>query len=113
MSYIYSGIVSVAVAMLVFILQSVIRENRELKKKKESEETQHREALENGVLCLLRVKLIEYHSKYMEAGTISSNGYENWHLMYDSYTALHGNGMIEHMNEDIESLHIKCRRELS
>lgn len=111
MSYIYSIMVSVASAMLAFILQSVIRENRALKQKKETEEEEHNKALENGVLCLLRVKLIEYHSKYMEAESITSHGYENWVMMHNAYTGLGGNGMIEHMNEDIESLHIKCRKE--
>ncbi len=113
MSYIFSCIASLAAAMLAFILQSVIRENRDLKQKKETEMETHREALENGVRCLLRVKLIEYHTKYMESGSISTYGYENWCMMYKSYTDLHGNGMVEHMNEDIEGLHIKCRKELS
>lgn len=108
MSYIFTCLASLATAMLTFVLQSVIRENRDLKQKKEAEADTHREALENGVQCLLRVKLIEYHTKYMEAGNISTHGYENWCLMYKSYTDLHGNGMVEHMNDDIESLHIKC-----
>ena len=109
MAYIFSCLASLAAAMLAFILQSVIKENRALKQKKETEEDEHRKALENGVQCLLRAKLIEYHTKYMEEGSISSHGYENWDMMYKSYTALHGNGMIEHMNDDIEKLHIKRR----
>lgn len=106
MAYIYTGMVSLAVAMLAFILQSVIRENKKLKRDKEESITQRQAALENGVVCLLRVKLIEYHTKYMELGHISSHGLQNWLLMYDAYHALGGNGMIVHMKEEIERLRI-------
>lgn len=107
MGYVYTLLVSVASAVLAFILQSVIKENRELKRKQEEERSERDKALENGVVCLLRVKLIEYHSKYMKLGSISSHGFENWMLIYKSYKALGGNGMIEHMKEEIEELHIE------
>lgn len=107
MDYIIPIITSVASAMLVFILQSVLKENKKLKKEKEKKSTQREAALENGVVCLLRVKLIEYHTKYMEFGYISSNGLQNWLLMYDAYKALGGNGMIDHMKDEIEVLHIE------
>lgn len=107
MGYVYTGLVSLAVAMLTFILQSVIRENKKLKHEKDARNTQRETALENGVVCLLRVKLIEYHTKYMELGYISSHGLQNWLLMYDAYHSLGGNGMIVHMKEEIERLHIE------
>ena len=114
MQYIFTILTSVIAAMLVFILQSVIKENRNLKKEKEEalkrqEQAQadKQNALEDGVVCLLRVKLIEYHSKYMHQDTISSNGFQNWMLMYNAYKGLGGNGMIEHMKEEIEELHIE------
>lgn len=107
MAYIYSGVVSFAVAMLAFVLQSVIKENRKLKTEKEEKHTKREKALENGVVCLLRVKLIEHHAKYSERENITSNGLQNWLLMYDAYKALGGNGMIDHMKEEIEKLHIE------
>lgn len=97
--------------MLVFILQSVIRENKRLKLEKEEKQTQEANALKDGVLCLLRTKMIEYHTKYIELGYISSHAYANWCLMYQAYVALGGNGMIKHMNEEIEELHIKKAKE--
>lgn len=109
MEYVYSGMVSLAVAMLAFILQAVIRENKKLKREREEDNAQRETALENGVVCLLRVKLIEYHTKYMELGYISSHGLQNWLLMYDAYRSLGGNGMIMHMKEEIEKLHIENR----
>ena len=107
MGYIITILTSVASAMLVFLLQGVIRENNRLKREKEQSIEQREKALENGVVCLLRVKLIEYHSKYMALGEITSHAYENWMLMYKAYKALGGNGMIDHMKAEIEELHFK------
>lgn len=106
MSYVLTILASVASAILAFILQSVIKENRQLKHEKEKQITERETALENGVVCLLRVKLIEYHSKYTSNEEISSHGLENWLLMYQAYKTLGGNGMVDHMKEEIEELHI-------
>lgn len=107
MSYIFSALASLAVAVLAFILQSVIKDNRELKKNKDSENAERARALENGVICLLRAKLIEYHTKYMGLGCITTHGFDNWNMMYRAYKALGGNGMINHMNEEIDELPIE------
>lgn len=96
-----------AVAMLAFVLQGLLRENHKLKKDKERLEAEKCKSMGRGITCLLRVKLIEYHSKYMKEQTISTHGYENWNEMYESYTALGGNGMIKHMNDDIQELKMK------
>ena len=104
---IYSGLITLAVTVLAFILKTVYNENRELKHKKDQAAHDREKALENGVVCLLRVKLIEYHSKYMEEKCISLHGYENWKLMYNAYHTLGGNGMIEHLKNDIEELKMK------
>jgi hypothetical protein len=107
MGYIITIAISVTSAMLIFILQSVLKENHRLKQEKEAQEKQKENALENGVVCLLRVKLIEYHEKYMGLGSISSHGLQNWLKMYEAYKALGGNGMIDHMKAEIEELHIE------
>lgn len=101
---ILTGVVSVVAAVLAFILQNVIRENHRLKKEKSTEEKVTFEALKNGVKCLLRSKLMEYHDIYVEAKHITSTEYENWMQMYASYRDLGGNGMITHMAEDIKNL---------
>ena len=107
MAYIVTIATSVVSGMLVFILQGVIRENRRLKKEKEEKQAIEGKALKDGVLCLLRTKMIEYHTKYIELGYISSHAYSNWCLIYQAYISLGGNGMIKHMNEEIEELHLK------
>ena len=101
--YIFSGLVSLSVAILAYVIQSLIKENRRLRDADRIKE----EALAEGVTCLLRVKLIEYHSKYTQADRVSSHGYENWFEMYNAYKGLGGNGMVEHMKEEMEELHIK------
>lgn len=107
MEYIYSGLVSVAVALLTFLLQSVLKENSRLKKEKEEQMEKEENALKDGVLCLLRAELIKYHEKYMTEGSITMHGYQNWMLMYKAYKALGGNGMIDHMYQDIEELRMR------
>lgn len=66
-----------------------------------------RDANSKGTMLLLRVKLIEYHDKYMALGKIPSYAYENFVDMYESYHELGGNGMVTHMYEDIKKLEIK------
>ena len=106
MEYLLPILTSIVSGVLVFILQSVMKENFKLKKEKEEATEQEQNALKEGVLCLLRVKLIEYHTKYTQNNKISSHGLENWLLMYKAYKSLGGNGMVDRMKEEIEELHI-------
>lgn len=101
---IFSGVISVVAGVLAFMLKNKIQENSKLKQEKNDEEKVTVEALKNGVKCLLRSKLMEYHDIYIDAKSISPTEYENWTQMYASYHDLGGNGMITHMAEDIEEL---------
>ena len=62
MDYLVPILTSVVSGVLVFILQSVIKENRELKKKKDETDAKEQSALKEGVLCLLRDSLIKAHN---------------------------------------------------
>ena len=97
---IVSGVVT---AMLVFAWQSSIKENRELKKKK----TDRDEALAEGLVCILRKHLMDEHEKWMEKGHITATALENGLAMYHAYKGLGGNGMIDHMNDDIAELPVR------
>jgi len=66
-----------------------------------------REANSNGTMLLLRVQLIEYHSKYMALGEIPTYAYENFMDMYKAYHNLGGNSMVTKMYEEIQELHLK------
>lgn len=66
-----------------------------------------RDANSKGTMLLLRVQLIEYHSKYTQLGDIPSYSYQNFCEMYEAYHALGGNGMVTKMKQEIDELHIK------
>lgn len=100
---IVSIVSSVVSGMLIFILQSTIKENRKLKEKKAARE----EALADGMVCVLRKHLMDEHEKWMEKGYITSTALENGLAMYKAYKGLGGNGMIDHMNDDISGLSVR------
>ena len=70
------------------------------------EQTKIRSANSEGTKCLLRVKLIEYHDKYMEKQAIPSYALRNWVEMLNAYKRLSGNGMIDGMDREIHELRI-------
>lgn len=107
MEYLISILMSVISGVLVFILQSVIRENRDLKKKKDETLTTRTKALEDGMVCLLRKNLMDEHEIWTAKGYITSHALENGIAMYRAYKGLGGNGMIDHMEDEIQALPIK------
>ena len=70
-----------------------------------------RDANSKGTMLLLRVQLIEYHSKYTQLGNIPSYAYQNFCEMYEAYHELGGNGMVTKMKQEIEELHLKQKGE--
>lgn len=66
-----------------------------------------RDANSEGTKCLLRVKLIEYHDKFMEREKIPSYALKNWIEMYNAYVGLGGNGMMVGMDKEIRNLPIE------
>ena len=73
------------------------------------EQKKDRDANSKGTMLLLRVQLIEYHSKYMELGEIPTYAYENFCEMYKAYHDLGGNGMVTKMYEEIQELHLRAK----
>ena len=111
MEYVYSGLASLAVGILAFIVKGLLSDNKKLRDEQKQDEETRNHAIANGVVCLLRVQLIEYHSKYMRDGFIPSYAFENFKHMYDAYRALGGNGLIKQMWEDIQQLDIRNHKE--
>lgn len=107
MNYVLTGLVTIIAGVLLFILQSVIKENRELKKEKDAAETARVTALENGVVCILRKHLMDEHEIWTARGYITPQALESGLLMYKAYKGLGGNGMIDHMEDEIQNLPIK------
>ena len=71
------------------------------------EQKKIKNANNEGVKCLLRVKLIEYHDKYTQEGSIPAYALENGLEMYKAYKQLGGNGMIDQMKHEVEKLPIR------
>lgn len=107
LSTVITIVATVVSGVLVFVLQSVIRENSRLKKEKEEARSRHEQALENGMVCVLRKHLMDEYNSCMEKGYITATELESGLAMYDAYKGLGGNGMIDHMKEEIENLHIQ------
>ena len=68
-----------------------------------------RNANSKGTMLLLRVQLIEYHSKYMSLGEIPTYAYNNFEEMYEAYHDLGGNGMVTKMHQEIQELHLRAK----
>lgn len=101
-------IVSTVVAgVLLYVLQIYISENKKLKREKEEAHTKREKALEDGVVCILRKHLMDEHETWVQRGYITPKALESGLLMYKAYKALGGNGMIDHMEEEIQELPIK------
>lgn len=99
-------VVTVVAGVLLYILQQKIKENKELKKEKEERKTQHELAIENGMVCILRKHLMDEYDYWMEKKYITPTALESGLAMYKAYKMLGGNGMIDHMKDDIQCLRI-------
>ena len=105
--YIITFFFTVISGVLVFMLQQAIRENRALKKETEAQHSRRDGAITNGLCCILRKHLMDEHEKWIVKGYITSTALENGLAMYRAYKDLGGNGMIDHMNDDISELPVR------
>lgn len=96
-----------ALMILAFMLRHSISENRRLKDEQEEQRAARTTALEEGVVCILRKHLMDEHEIWVAKGYITSHALESGLAMYKAYKALGGNGMIDHMEEEIRELPIK------
>lgn len=106
MEYLITILMTITSGVLVFILQQVIRENVELKRKKDAEVEEETKALQNGVRQLLCVRLEEIYDQYADSETMPRRAYDRWMKLHSAYKGLHGNGTFDHMKEEIEEKHI-------
>lgn len=107
MDYILTGLVTIVAGILLFMLKQKMNENKELKRQKDEAEAARSKALENGVVCILRKHLMDEHEIWTARGYITPKALESGLLMYKAYKDLGGNGMIDHMEEEIQALPIR------
>ena len=106
LSIVVTFISTVVSAVLIFVLQSLIKENHSLRKEREKKEAIRETALENGVRQLLSVRLEEMYDKYAEEETIPRRAYGRWMKLHKAYKDLNGNGTFDHMNQEMLNKHI-------
>lgn len=104
--FVVSIISSLTSGVLVFLLTNQIKENRRIRDSRRDDNIAKESSISNGIVCLLRIKLIEYHDHYVAIGSIPSYALANWEMMYEAYCGLGGNGMIKGMRSEIRSLPI-------
>ena len=107
MDYVLTIVVSVVAGILLFMLKQKINENKELKRQRDEAEAVRSKAIMNGVVCILRKHLMDEHEIWTARGYITSKALESGLLMYKAYKDLGGNGMIDHMEEEIQALPIR------
>lgn len=98
-----SGVFTVAVAIIE------ARASRERKSEKQAreeaaKEREHRKNIDDGVLALLRYRIIEQYNHYMDQEYIPIYGLENILSMYKAYHDLGGNGTITTLVESLRKL---------
>lgn len=71
------------------------------------EDKKRKQAQGDALCALLRDRLIDLHDKVMERESITVRELEAFKGMYRAYRALGGNGVVEHMDKDIEKLPIE------
>lgn len=98
---------SVVSTILGSILLSMYKENKRLKQDQEKKRTDRDKAIEDGLQCILRKHLMDEHEAWVAKGYITPHALENGLAMYRAYKKLGGNGMIDHMEEEIQELPIK------
>ena len=76
---------SITSGVLLFLLTNQIKENRTIRDSRKQENMAKENSISNGIVCLLRVKLIEYHDHYVAIGSIPSYARSKWELMYEAY----------------------------
>lgn len=76
-------------------------------KAKAKAERQKDSAMENGMRCLLREKIIEICDRCLEHGFVHIHSLESLDDLMEQYTALKGNGMAAKLVEDVKKLQVK------
>ena len=78
-----------------------------MKREKEQCDSARTTAIENGIVCILRKHLMDEHELWTAKGYITPKALESGLAMYKAYKTLGGNGMIDHMEEEIQELPIR------
>lgn len=108
------ALISGAFTVVVAIIEARAakeRKTEKLAREEAAKEREHTKAVDNGVLALLRDRIIERYNHYMEKEYIPIYGMENVLDMYEAYHALGGNGTVTKLIEALRKLHTEPQEE--
>ena len=106
-SIILTVISGIGFPILVHMLKTKMTEVKKLKQEKEEKQSKREAALEEGMVCILRKHLMDEHEIWTTKGYITAKALESGLAMYKAYKTLGGNGMIDHMEDEIQQLPIR------
>ena len=96
----------VLTALCGYVVHNLKENKKEIQKEKERKQAQEKVQCD-ALRALLRKDLVELHARAMERGSITMGELESGKGMYKAYKALGGNGVVEHMDKDIDTLPIE------
>ena len=99
---------------LTVLICCLIRTSYKMRKEQRLRNEEREEKLANissGLMYMLRVQLIDYHERWTNRGHVTTWGLTNWAGMYETYRALGGNGMIDHLNTEVNQLPTRDKRQ--
>lgn len=96
-SLIVSWAVPTALGMIIGHLSSKVNKYKEKEEKREAEQKEKQNALEEGVQALLRNELVRRYREYETKGEISIIDKENIEEMFKQYERLGGNGTVKQL----------------
>ena len=84
---------------------SILAGFRYLHKRQKKQEARQK-ALEDGMVAMLRDRIVQAYYHYHARNTITLHGLENVKGMYAAYKALGGNGVVDRLMEDLLVLEV-------
>lgn len=83
------------------------QKEQEVKQAAQQAELEKRQrAIENGMQAILRDRILTSYYHYHARGNITLHGLENVEKMFESYSALHGNGTVPHLVEAMREMEV-------
>ena len=75
-------------------------------RKKQKEQEARQKALEDGMVAILRDRIVQAYYHYHGRGSITLHGLENVKGMYAAYKALGGNGIVDKLYAELLAMEV-------
>lgn len=76
-----------------------------------AKKVREQDAIKQGIVALLRDRIIQAYNHYMEMGYCPIYALDNIHSLYEQYQNLGGNGTVTRLMEEIEKIPTEWREE--